>query len=62
MFECPHCNGRISRYYAELRVCQDCKHVVNLDDLIKLLKNLGVTDQTIQRVYDNLAYPKLFAS
>ena len=62
LFECPHCNGTISRYYAELRVCQDCKYVVNLDDLIKLLKNLGVTDQTVRRVYDNLTYPKLFAT
>lgn len=62
LFECPDCDGKISRYYAELRVCQDCKRVVNLADLLKLLKNLGVTDQNIRRIHDNLAYPRLFAS
>jgi len=62
LFECPHCNGKISRYYAEMRVCQDCKKIVNLGDLIKLLKNLGVTEQNIRRVRDNLAYPSLFAA
>jgi hypothetical protein len=30
--------------------------------LLRLLKNLGVTDQNIRRVQDNLAYPRLFAS
>jgi hypothetical protein len=61
LFECPDCNGKISRYYAELRVCQDCNRIVNLPDLLKLLKNLGVTDQKIRIVHDNLAYPRLFA-
>jgi hypothetical protein len=62
LFECPDCNGKISRYYAELRVCQDCKRIINISDLLKLLKNLGVTDQNIRRVNDNLAYPRLFTS
>ncbi len=62
LFECPDCNEKISRYYAELRVCQDCKKIVNLGDLLKLLRNLGVTEQTIRRVHDNLAYPRLFAA
>jgi Fe-S oxidoreductase len=62
LFECPHCHGKISRYYAELRVCQDCKKIVNLDDLLRLLRNLGVTEQNIRRIEDNLAYPRLFAA
>ena len=62
LFECPDCKGKISRYYAELRVCQDCKRVINIDDLMRLLKNLGVTEQNVRRVYDNLAYPRLFAA
>ena len=55
LFECPDCKGKISRYYAELRVCQHCKKIVNLGDLLKLLKNLGVTEQNIRRIQDNLA-------
>jgi hypothetical protein len=62
LFECPYCNGKISRYYAELRVCQDCKRVVNIYELLKLLKNLGVAEQNIKRIQDDLAYPKLFAA
>ena len=62
LFECPHCDGKISRYYAELRVCQDCKRIVNLDDLLRLLKNLGANEQTVRRVNDDLAYPRLFAA
>ena len=62
LFECPDCHGKISRYYAELRVCQDCKKIVNAADLLKLLRELGVTEQNIRRVQANLAYPKLFAA
>lgn len=62
LFECPDCKGKISRYYAELRVCQDCKRIVNLEDLLRLLKNVGATEQTIRQVYDDLAYPRLFAA
>ena len=62
LFKCPDCKGKISRYYAELRVCQNCKRVVNLDDLLRLLRNVGATKQTIQRVHDDLAYPRLFAA
>ncbi|MGD9130477.1 MAG: hypothetical protein PVH73_02750 [Candidatus Bathyarchaeota archaeon] len=62
LFECPDCHGKISRYYAELRVCQDCKRIINLDDLLKLLRNLGATERTVRRVHDDLAYPKLFAA
>ncbi|MBN1784483.1 MAG: hypothetical protein JW815_01945 [Candidatus Bathyarchaeota archaeon] len=60
LFECPDCKGKISRYYAELRVCHDCKRIINLDDLLRLLSNLGVIEQNIRRVHDNLAYPRLF--
>jgi ribosomal protein L37AE/L43A len=62
LFECPDCKGKISRYYAELRVCQHCKKIVNLGDLLNLLKNLGVTEQNIRRIQDNLDYPRLFAA
>ena len=62
LIEFPDCDGKISRYYAELRVCQDCKKVVNIADLLKLLNNLGVTDQNVRRVQDNLSYPRLFAA
>lgn len=62
LFECPDCHGKISRYYAELRVCQECKRIVNLDELLRLLRNLGATEQTIQRVHNDLAYPRLFAA
>lgn len=62
LFECPDCEGKISRYYAELRVCHDCKKIINLTDLLRLLKNLGVTEQNVRRIQDNLAFPRLFAA
>ena len=62
LFECPNCDGIISRYYAELRVCQDCKRIINIADLLKLLNNLGVTEQNVRRVQDNLSYPRLFVA
>ena len=62
LFECPNCKGIISRYYAELMVCHDCKKVLNLADLLNLLKKLGVHEQNIRRIQDNLTYPKLFAA
>jgi hypothetical protein len=60
LFECPDCKGKISRYYAELRVCQDCRRIINLDDLLRLLRNLGVTEQNVRRVHDKLAYGKQY--
>ena len=54
MFECPDCNGKVSRYSAEIRVCQNCKKIINSDDLIKLLRNLGVKEKTINEVGTNL--------
>jgi hypothetical protein len=62
LFECPNCNGKISRYYSELRVCQDCKRIINLDDLLRLLKNLGAAEPTVRRVHEDLSYPRLFAA
>ena len=62
LYECPECLGKISSYYAELRVCQDCKKIVNLADLLKLLKDLGVTEQNIRRIHNNLVYPKILAA
>lgn len=62
LFECPHCEGIISRFYAELRVCQDCKNIINIDDLLRLLKNLGVNEQNVQRIKENLAYPRMIAA
>ena len=62
LYECPNCNGKISRYYAELRVCQDCKKIINVYNLLKLLTNLGVTEENIRRIQDNLAYPRLVAA
>jgi hypothetical protein len=62
LFECPECNGKISRYYAELRVCQHCKRIANLEDLLRLLRKLGATEQTIRKVHDELAHHRIFAA
>jgi hypothetical protein len=62
LFDCPVCKGKISRYYAELRVCQDCKKIVDFSDLLRLLRDLGVPEQNIRRIRDNIAPPKLFAA
>ena len=62
LYECLDCGGKISRYYAEMRVCQDCKRIVNIDDLLKFLRELGITEQNIMRIQDNLTYPRLFAA
>jgi len=60
MFECPDCNGKISRYSAEIRVCQNCKKIINSDDLIRLLRNLGVKEKTINEVGADLLYRTVF--
>ena len=36
--------------------------IINLDDLLRLLRNLGVTEQNIKRIEDDLTYPRLFAA
>lgn len=61
LYKCSDCDGKISRYHAELRVCQDCKKIVNLGELLNLLRNLGVTEPNVQRIEDNLTFPKIFA-
>ena len=61
MFECPDCDGKISRYSAEVRVCQNCNKIINIDDLLNLLRNLGVNKQTIKKVKADLLYQTTFA-
>jgi hypothetical protein len=62
LFDCPVCKGKISTYYAELRVCQDCKNIVDFSDLLRLLREFGVTEQNIGRIRSIIATPQLFAS
>ena len=50
MFECPDCDGKISRYHAAIRVCRNCRKIINSDDLLKLLKDVGLQKQTIDIV------------
>ena len=57
MFECPNCNGKISRHSVGVRVCQDCGKIHNIDELLNLLRDLGVTEKTIGDIKRNLLFP-----
>ena len=59
MFECPDCNGKTSRYSADVWVCQNCKKIHNIDKLLNLLRDLGVTEETIREIKRNLLFPAM---
>jgi len=55
-FECPNCRANtLSTRLVGVKVCLDCGRVVGKEDLLKMLRKLGVSDKTIEYVDSDLS-------
>jgi len=54
-FECPNCRGKtLSTRSAGVKVCLNCGRIVDKEELLKLLRKLGVSDKTVEDVDSDL--------
>ena len=53
-FECSKCKGKSSIQRVEVRLCTNCGHIEGSDKLYNLLRKLGVQEETIDKVRNDL--------
>ena len=41
--------GKITEYSADVRVCQKCKKIPNINTLLEILEEMGVEEETLHR-------------
>lgn len=57
MSECwCDCGGKMTEYSANVKVCQECKKIPNLDTLLDLLREMGAQEETIKNLKQDLNY------
>ena len=62
MFECD-CGGTISQYSAKIRRCKKCNRIMNIEELLKLLRELSINEKTIDEIEASLVvWPNVFHS
>jgi reverse gyrase len=53
---CDHCGGKTTEYSANVKICQECKKIPNLDTLLDLLTEIGAQEETIKNLKKDLHY------
>ena len=46
----------MKEYNANVRVCQKCKKIPDLETLLEILREMGVTEGTIKHLKDDVDY------
>ena len=54
-FECD-CGGKFTEHSADVRVCQKCKKIPNMDTLLEILEEIGVKEDTLQKLKNDVNY------
>jgi Zn-finger nucleic acid-binding protein len=54
MMQCPRDKVDSAVIRAEVRVCPKCKRILDADELLRLLKQLGISDELVQRVENEI--------
>jgi hypothetical protein len=50
------CGGNIKEYNPNIRVCQKCKKIPNIDTLIDVLREMGVKEETLGNLKKDIHY------
>jgi hypothetical protein len=56
MAEHCDCGGKMKEYSANVRVCQKCKKIPNIDTLLELLREMGVKEKTLESLKKDVNY------
>lgn len=56
MAECCDCGGKMKEYSANVRVCQKCKKMPNLDTLHDLFREMGVKEVPLENLKQDVNY------
>jgi hypothetical protein len=50
------CGGKMKEYSADVRVCQKCRKIPNVDTLLDLLREMGAKEETLGRLKEDLRF------
>lgn len=50
------CGGKLKEYSANVKVCQKCKKIPNVDTILDLLRELGVKEGTLSELKKDIDY------
>ena len=50
MMKCPDCGRDSALHRATVRVCPECGRVLDAEELFRLLKEVGVSEDTIKQI------------
>ena len=50
------CGGNMKEYSANVRVCQKCKKIPNLDTLLDVLRDMGAKEETLKKLKKDLHF------
>jgi hypothetical protein len=50
------CGGNMKEYNANVRVCQKCKKIPELDTLLDVLREMGAKEETLQNLKKDVNY------
>ena len=57
MSECYcECGGKVKEYSANVKVCQKCKKIPNVDTILDLLRELGVKEDTLKELKKDIHF------
>jgi len=54
-FECD-CGGKFTEHSADVRVCQKCKKIPNMNTLLEILDEIGVKEDTLKKIKKDVNY------
>ena len=57
--KCPKCKSDSATYRAEVRVCPQCHATLDAEQLLKLLKELGISDTVIKRIKAKIVFSEI---
>jgi len=56
MAESCYCGGKIKEYSANVRVCQKCKKIPNIDTLLDLLREMGTKEEKLKSLKQDVYF------
>ena len=56
MAESCDCGGKIKEYSANVRVCQKCKKIPNIDTLLDLLREMGTKEEKLKSLKQDVYF------
>jgi Zn-finger nucleic acid-binding protein len=61
MLKCPKCGVDSAMHRATVRVCPECGRILDAEELFRLLKELGVSEDTIEKVKNAFQWKRILS-